>query len=81
MLHLIPRTTLRKSYKVIGSAAHISDRNMLLYSSEGIKRVQLDARSEEPDVIIPKVHNPHETRGRIMVPSSSGSVWSANGEW
>jgi hypothetical protein len=57
----------------------MSGHDMLLSVTDGIRRISTDEGSDKVDITIRKVGKAQET-GRVVVPSSPGTVWSADCE-
>lgn len=70
---------MRFSFEATGSAMHLSTSSLLLACPEGLKRLRT-RESADPVTVIQKVDSPQATRGQIIVPSSSGTLWIADCE-
>ena len=57
----------------------MSSHHMLLSVTEGIRRIPIGEGSDKVDITIRKLAKAQDT-GRMVVPSSPGTVWSADRE-
>jgi hypothetical protein len=57
----------------------MSSQELLLSVAEGIKRIPIGGGSDKVDIAIQRVAKIQDT-GRVVMPSSSGTVWSADRE-
>jgi hypothetical protein len=57
----------------------MSSHDMLLPIAEGIRRIPIGEGSDKIDIVFQRVAKTQDT-GRVVVPSSPGTVWSADRE-
>jgi hypothetical protein len=57
----------------------MSSQELLLSVAEGIRRIPIGEGSDKIDITIQRVAKTQDT-GRVVVPSSPGTVWSADRE-
>ena len=57
----------------------MSSNDMMLPVAEGIRRIPIRGGSDKVDIAIQRVAKTQDT-GRVVVPSSTGTVWNADRE-